>query len=50
MAVTRIVEVPEDPTLTIIPVGLAMVVNSWILMVKTAERMTVLLFPFTITV
>jgi hypothetical protein len=49
-AVTRTVEVAEDPMLTNIPVGVATVVKSWILMVKTAERMTVLLFPFTITV
>jgi hypothetical protein len=49
-AVTRVVEVPEDPMLTIIPVGLATIVKSWILIVKTAERMTVLLFPFTMTV
>jgi len=48
--VTRIVEVDEDPTFTIIPVGLATIVKSWILIVKTAERMTALLFPFTITV
>jgi hypothetical protein len=50
MAVTRIVEAAEDPTLTIIPNGLATIVKSWTLIVKTAERMTVLLFPFTITV
>jgi hypothetical protein len=48
--VTRMVEVAEDPTFTIIAVGLAAIVKSWILIVKTAERMTALLFPFTITV
>jgi hypothetical protein len=49
-AANRIVEVAEDPMLTIIPIGLATIVKSWILIVKTAERMTVLLFPFTMTV
>ena len=36
-AVTRIVETPEDPTLTISPSGLAAIVKSWTLIVNSAE-------------
>jgi len=36
-AVTRTVEVPEDPAFTINPTGLAAIVKSWILIVKIAE-------------
>jgi hypothetical protein len=36
MAVTWIVEVPEEPALTINATGLAAIVKSWILIVKVA--------------
>ena len=36
-AVTRIVETPEDPTLTINPAGLAAIAKSCTLTVKSAE-------------
>ena len=36
-AVTRIVETPEDPAFTITADGLAAIVKSWTLIVKSAE-------------